>query len=255
MAALEASRRIRGEGTTAETVWREWLVALQPTTLAIDELLTAAQRLVVVSPHPDDEVLTCGGLLALHARRNGAILIVAVTDGEASHRGDATWPAVRLAAARRMERQRGLTRLGLAADAVTRLGLPDGAVAAHRAALERELQELLRPNDCVVSTWGLDGHPDHDAVGTATASICAEVGCQLLEAPVWMWHWSAPADPRVPWHRLRALPLSVDATERKAAALAEHATQLAARDRDAPVLGPAIRARAARRVECFFVRP
>jgi LmbE family N-acetylglucosaminyl deacetylase len=213
----------------------------------------AGEHLVVVSPHPDDEVLACGGLLALHAQRGGAAAIVAVTDGEASHQHDAAWPARRLASARRVERRRGLARLGLAAGSVTRLGLPDSAVASHCAALQRGLRQVLRPGDCVVSPWRLDGHPDHDATGDETARVCADLGCRLIEAPVWMWHWSAPADARVPWHRLGALALPADAMARKAAALAEHTTQLVARGDDPPVLGPAICARAAWGVEYFLV--
>ena len=253
MAAVERGRRILDDGTTDEAAWRDWLGTLQPPTLALDTFVSMGQRLVVVSPHPDDEVLACGGLLALHAQRGGAVAIVAVTDGEASHRRDPAWPARRLASARRVERRRGLARLGLTAGSVTRLGLPDTAVASHRGALQRGLRQVLRPTDCVVSPWRLDGHPDHDAAGTETALVCADLGCRLIEAPVWMWHWSAPADARVPWQRLRALALPPEAMTRKAAALAEHTTQLGARGDDAPVLGPAIRARAAWGAEYFLV--
>jgi LmbE family N-acetylglucosaminyl deacetylase len=253
MDAVASGRRIRGDGETTEAEWAGWLTAWRPPSVTLDELLPAGGRLVVVSPHPDDEVLACGGLVALHARRAGEVAIVAVTDGEASHRGDAAWPADRLARERRVEREAGLARLGVAADAVTRLALPDGEVCSQIAALTCALLQTLRPTDCVVGTWRLDGHPDHDAVGAATAAVCAELGCRLLEAPVWMWHWSAPGDARVPWQRLRALALPEEASTRKADALAEHRTQLAARVDAPPVLGPAILARAARDAEYFFV--
>lgn len=252
MAAVAGDRRIRGEGWTAEPEWNAWLAELNPPVLALDDLLAAGDRLVIVSPHPDDEVLACGGLVAMHAARGGQTAIVAVTDGEASHRGDPAWPAPRLGGARRVERQLGLARLGMAADSITRLELPDGRVAGHAATLAHGLRQALRPSDRVVTTWRLDGHPDHDAVGNATARVCADLGCRLLEAPVWMWHWSAPGDPRVPWHRLRALPLPPTARAQKAGALAEHRTQLADRAGEPPVLGPAILARAARATEYFF---
>lgn len=253
MAAVASARRIRGEGNAAEAEWQDWLAELQPPALAASELLTATQRLVVVSPHPDDEVLACGGLIALHAQRGGSTAIVAVTDGEASHCGDPAWPATKLSGERREERQRGLVRLGIPANSVARLALADSQVAAQRGVLKCGLQRVLRSTDCVVSTWHLDGHPDHDATGAETARVCAEVGCRLVEAPVWMWHWSTPADPRVPWHRLRALALPPWAMGRKAAALAEHVTQLGARAHGAPVLGPAILTRAARTAEYFFL--
>ena len=253
MAALKSARRILHDGTTDEAAWRDWLGLLQPPAVSLDALVNVGQRLVVVSPHPDDEILACGGLLALHAQRGGSSAIVAVTDGEASHRSDPTWSEARLASRRRVERRRGLARLGLTAGVVTRLGLPDSAIGNHRDALQQGLRQVLRPTDCVISPWRLDGHPDHDATGTETAIVCADLGCRLIEAPVWMWHWSAPADARVPWQRLGALALPVDAAVRKAAALAEHTTQLVARGDGPPVLGPAIRARAAWGAEYFFV--
>ena len=52
MDAVAIDRRIRGEGTTAETDWRDWLADLQPPGLSIDQLPANSQRVVVVSPHP-----------------------------------------------------------------------------------------------------------------------------------------------------------------------------------------------------------
>ena len=252
MVVVERERRILADGATSTAGWRDWLGKLQPGTLSIDDLVGVRQRLVVVSPHPDDEVLACGGLLALHAQRGGASAIIAVTDGEASHARDPAWQPARLASARRVERRSGLARLGLTPGVGTRLGLPDSAVASHSRALQQALRRLLRPSDCVVSPWRLDGHPDHDATGADTAQVCGELGCRLIEAPVWMWQWSAPADTRVPWQRLRALALPTEALARKAVALAQHETQLLPRTDDAPVLGPAIRARAAWGAEYFL---
>jgi len=253
MVAVARDKRIGHEGLTSEAEWSDWLVALAPTALALGDLLQAAQRLVVVAPHPDDEVLACGGLVALHAQQGGPVLTLAVSDGEASHQGDPAWSAPALAVARRLERARGLARLGLAAESVVRLALPDGALGRHRAALALGLRAVLRRTDCVVVTWRLDGHPDHEAVGATTARVCAEIGCRLIEAPVWMWHWSSPADPRVPWQRLHSLPLPATTRARRAAALAEHATQLLPRTHQPPVLGATICARAARDAEYFLV--
>ena len=106
MAAVESARQILHDGTTDEAAWRDWLGLLQPPAVSLDALVNVGQRLVVVSPHPDDEFLACGGLLALHARRGGASAIVAVTDGEASHRSDPARSEARLASARRVERRR-----------------------------------------------------------------------------------------------------------------------------------------------------
>lgn len=222
--------------------------------LALDQFVAAHKRLVVVAPHPDDEVLACGGLLAAHTARGGRATVVAVTDGEASHSGSQRWTAPALAAARRAESVEGLHALGLGGGEIVRLTIPDGAVSQYASPLRETLGLLLKSDDVVVSTWGLDGHPDHEAVGDATEVVCSDVGASCIQAPVWMWHWSKPGDTRIPWNRLRGFALESGAFERKCAALAMHATQLIPRSvSEGPVLGPLILERAKRRTEYFFV--
>ena len=252
MDAVAPERLIEGDGT-AETSWRHWLAAAAPPEKSLQQLLPFNARLVVVAPHPDDEVLACGGLMAGHATRGGDTLVIAVTDGEASHAGSTGHCASQLADRRRGESAEGMRRLGAVASNVLRLRLPDGHVDTHAEDLTRALTRVLLPSDVVVSTWRLDGHPDHEATGRAAANACESARCRLLEAPVWMWHWAAPGDSRVPWHRLVAMRLSPETVRRKQAALAAHATQLQWRGADQPpVLGVAILERAGRAGEYFF---
>lgn len=252
MVALSATRAIEGEGTE-EREWQRWLMASPCATHPVDHWLADRQRLVVVAPHPDDEVLACGGLIALHAARGGETLVIAVSDGEASHAGVPGWEAPRLADARRAESAEGLQRLGAGHAQVLRLCLPDGRVSAHLDDLPGLLAGVLQGSDVVVTTWRLDGHPDHESTGLATARACQVAGCRLMEAPVWMWHWAAPGDLRVPWHRLASVALDAPTVQRKQNALAAHTSQLQVRDaRRGAVLGEAIRARAAWSAEYFF---
>ena len=250
---MTMQRLIQGGGTP-EPVWQSWLGSARLRAQSLQEWLPDDARLVVVAPHPDDEVLACGALLSMHAARGGESLVVAVTDGEASHAGSPHWTGQRLAAARRAESAEGLSRLGLPDVAVVRLGLPDGQVCRQADRLAKGLKPLLRSNDVVVTTWRLDGHLDHEATGRSAAGACAAAGCRLVEAPVWMWRWAAPGDLRVPWYRLLGLPLTPQALGRKQAALAAHETQLVQRDaEEGPVLGTAILARSDRTTEYFFV--
>ena len=253
MAALSSPRLIQAGGTTEEE-WQHWLSGCRRATLSGASWLLDAPRLVVVAPHPDDEVLACGGLLAMRAAHAVEVLIVAVTDGEASH-GPGSGPvADALAAQRRAERSTGLHRLGLHDAPLVSCGIPDGRVDRHEPALTARLAGLLRGNDVVISSWRLDGHPDHDATGRSAASACEVVGCRLVEAPIWMWHWASPDDARVPWQRLAALPTPPRFWLRKQAALAAHESQLAARSvAVGPVLDAAICSRARRDCEYLFV--
>jgi len=249
-----AASRVIAQDGTPEAVWDAWPGLDAVELVPIEKWIHPMVRLVVVAPHPDDEILACGGLMAMHARRGGRSVVVAVTDGEASHGDMAPWRAGKLAETRRAERVDGLAGLGCEHSEVYRLGLADGKVASHRETLESELSKVMQWGDMVVTTWRFDGHPDHEACGAAAANVCARVRCRLFESPVWMWHWSRPADPRVPWQRLLGLPLAGEAISRKRRAVQSHASQLLPRGHDgAPVLGQTMLDRLARCTEYFFV--
>lgn len=246
-----AERRIGTTGTP-ESLWAEPLRRVP--VCRLDALVQASSRLVVVAPHPDDEVLACGGLVFEHVARGGDVCVIGVTDGEASHPDSEVWTRTALAEQRRRESDAGLRLLGVAEAQVVRLGFPDGSVARYAGPLRESLGQCVRPDDVVVCTWQLDGHPDHEAVGAAVQAACDDTGARCLQVPVWMWHWSHDGDDAVPWHLLRGLPLSPTALARKRAALSAHVTQLTPRGaRTEPVLDPLIVARASRPAEYFFV--
>lgn len=220
MAAV-APPRIHGQGA-AETAWRAspWLRALLERHAT--ELLRGRERVLLLSPHPDDETLACGGLLRAATRAGVGIHLLAVTDGEACYPGDARWTPARLREERPREVERALATLDVRAD-IERLGLPDGEVAAHARALGDALRERVRPGDLVLAPWEHDGHPDHDAVGRAAlATPCP--GARLLRYPVWAWHWLDATAPAAPFAAVR-VPLAAGTRARKRCAIACFASQ------------------------------
>jgi len=225
MDPLTVSRHISGNGTPAG-LWRADPKLAGVPTVDLDALVAPGTRLVVVAPHPDDEILPCGGLLHLLAARGDPVLIVAVTDGEGSHPGSQEWPQARLKRVREAETGAALTSLGLGHSATVRLGIADGGVSAGEVLLGARLQQILAPTDIVLTTWRYDGHPDHEASARACASACKASGARLLEAPVWGWHWSAPHDDAMPLERAVKLALTPVALEHKRAALACFHSQL-----------------------------
>ena len=251
-----ADKAIAGLGT-AEDAWLPWLAAQRLRSASAADLLNADRRLVMVAPHPDDEVLAIGGLLAQWSALRGDVLIVAVTDGEGSHAGSAQWPPLRLSAERPLESAEAWRRLGFGQATCERLGLPDGGVGAQRAVLADRMAALLRPTDLVFTTWRHDGHPDHEATGRACAMACAQVGSALVEVPVWAWHWAEPGDARLPWHRAVRLPLDAASAARKRHAVGAFTSQL--QSDPSTGAGPILRSttvqRAHRPFEIFFAEP
>jgi LmbE family N-acetylglucosaminyl deacetylase len=218
-------RLIAGQGTTTAQ-WRAWMGWPGLRAATVDELVPPGRRLVVVAPHPDDEVLGAGGLLAATARAGCEQLLVAVTDAKGSHPGSLRWPAEKLGAQRRRESAAALRVLGAEACTVLRLGLDDGGIAAASAELTSALAAVIRPADVVVSPWRFDGHPDHEAVGQAVAVTARASGACHLEAPIWAWHWAVPGDPRVPWQRAAILHLGPFLAWRKSGAVRCFTSQL-----------------------------
>jgi LmbE family N-acetylglucosaminyl deacetylase len=256
VAAFGPGRVISGQGTP-EPAWQAWPPLHSLPVLPLSTFGNSGGRIVIVAPHPDDEVLAFGGLLALLALQGWGgprALVIGVTDGDASHPGSVAWPAAALGRRRREESAEGLRRIGWPSPDRAFLGIPDGRVQAHTTIVTARLRDLLRPTDTVLSPWRFDGHPDHDATARATAAACRAVQCPHAEAPVWMWHWARPGDRRVPWSRLRRLLLSPQAQQAKACAIAAHATQLEAQDTGAPpVLAPWALDRLQRDAEYLFV--
>jgi LmbE family N-acetylglucosaminyl deacetylase len=165
------------------------------------------RRVVIIAPHPDDEVLGAGGLIQTALRERCLVEVVAVTDGEASHPAAATLTARRLASLRAEESDVALRRLGWRQPTVTRLRLPDGELAQRQDELFAALADTLLPDDLCVAPWSGDGHPDHDATAAAALRAARGVGARSLGYLVWGWHWADPEGSDIPWTRCRRLEL------------------------------------------------
>lgn len=235
---------------TDERTWRAWPEPDSWPVLPLNPM--AGRRIVLLAAHPDDEVLAAGGMLSMLASRGADVVFVWATDGEASHPRSTAPTARRLAVLRRAESAAALRLLGHERATRIHLGLPDGALAAASGSLVEACADLIGPDDVVITLWSGDGHPDHEACARAALQVSRNV----LELPLWVWHWAAPADPRVPWHRARRLDLTAAARRAKTAAVAGFRSQLQAigpdADRDGAVLTPRVLAHFTRDHEVVF---
>jgi LmbE family N-acetylglucosaminyl deacetylase len=228
---------------THERDWAAWLGGKAFTALKMADFASA----VIVAAHPDDEVLGVGGLISILAAAGARVRLIAVTDGEASHRGHAD-PAA-LALRRTAETAAALRALGAGTAEVVRLGLPDGGLAVGEDDLAGVLRRLTAGFGVCLAPWDRDMHPDHEAAGRAARRVFPRVLCY----PVWMWHWASPGDPRVPWDQAAVVPLPPSAVARKRAAIGCFASQLEDRGGGlGPVLSPGMTAHFTRAAEVLF---
>ena len=158
------------------------------------DAVRALGRTVVLAPHPDDESLGCGGLLATLAAYGAPAHVVVVTDGTRSHPNSAAYPAGRLRALREAEATAAVAALGLGAPTFLRhpdCGLPAEGTTAFDAAA-RALADVLDGAETVVVPWRRDPHCDH----VGTWALAAEACIRLDDPPRWIeyavWAWPNP---------------------------------------------------------------
>ncbi len=171
-------------------------------------------RILVFAPHPDDEILGCGGTLALLARLGCTIKVVIVTDGAgAGGLPEGAGPI------RQEESRQGLHVMGI--DDVVCLDEPDGAFAPSRH-FDETISSLLstfRPDMLLIPSI-LDYHRDHVAIGKALLRCWRHSG---LPATALLYEVWAP----LPANRIVDISAVL---ELKHQALAQHKTALAQMD-------------------------
>lgn len=151
-----------------------------------------ARSTVVVSPHPDDECLACGGTIAALTEAGVPVDVVHMTNGNRSH---ARFLDPSALAARRADEARAASRtLGVASERVHLLGFDDASLARHVADAADRLALILdgaRPEQVFVPYRG-ELPADHRAAREAALLALARTGQRprVFEYPVWFWnHW------------------------------------------------------------------
>jgi LmbE family N-acetylglucosaminyl deacetylase len=200
---------------------------------------------VLISPHPDDEILGAGGFLAAQARRSVPVTVIAVTDGEAAY------PDVEnLAGLRRREQEKALARIGIEANGIQRMGLPDGDVHTREADLASRIAGFLDRTTLLLAPWPHDPHPDHEACGRAATAAARTTGALHVSYFFWTWHHCRPDT--IASLRLSRFDLDEDLQQAKSLALAEYGSQLH-RDSGQPILPEPLLAPARRSFETFVI--
>ncbi|TCK28111.1 LmbE family N-acetylglucosaminyl deacetylase [Ancylobacter aquaticus] len=187
--------------------------------------------LLVIAPHPDDESLGCGGLIATCRAAGLPVSILIVSDGAGSHPGSTLFPPMVLAALRQQEAILAAAALGVGPSHVHFAGLPDRSVPISGYEAERacdRIAALAATADVVAVTWRHDPHGDHKACfALARAAVRRVPGATLWEYPI--WGLTLPPHMPLPGERPRGVRVRVsDHLPAKRRAIAAHASQTTA---------------------------
>ncbi len=151
---------------------------------------------VVFAPHPDDEVLGCGGTIALKVLAGAPVQVVIMTDGRTSHANFID--ADTLARMRREEALDASRALGLQPADYHFLEFADSRLRENAEPARERVAQILHqfaPQQVFVPHRH-DRVADHVATFEIVEAAVRAYGkpVTLLEYPVWLWNtwpWSA----------------------------------------------------------------
>ncbi len=168
-------------------------------------------RTLILAPHPDDESLGCGGLIAELCRQGRTPLVVVLTDGTGSHPGSSTMNAAALQRLREQEATDAVRALGLTdTDALVFMRLRDTAAPHAGPAFEEAVTRLAAlAADCetICAPWAHDPHCDHVAAHLMACAVAARTGIRHRAYPV--WGWTLPRDTSLPPGQARGWRLDI----------------------------------------------
>lgn len=147
------------------------------------------KRTILLTPHPDDETLGAGGLIADLRKKNIDVLIIAVTDGENSYPQNQNMRRIR-----QQEQEQALQILGVSKEHIIRLKLTDSSIHCAEEELERIVLPLIHEKDHILAPWLGDYHSDHEAVGRVALKLAQQKKVALSFYFFWTWHYSSIND-------------------------------------------------------------
>lgn len=164
------------------------------------------QQSAIIAPHPDDEVLGCGGLITRLAEKGNAPHVIIMTGGENSHHGCCTLSKEDIVQARHRLTIQAAELLGVPTTHIHCLHYPDGEITLANTEKTVKLRTLLQELGCdavFIPHWG-EGWSDH----TRTAQIIKKMNLdnvELYEYCVWMWYYNIW---RLDWPNARQLRMT-----------------------------------------------
>ncbi len=154
--------------------------------------LVIPDRVLIVAPHPDDEVLGCSGLIQRLLRGGKQVDVVILSGGGKSHAGCCKIDEATLIESRRNLSRKAAKVLGLPLENLHFLDYPDGSIAFDCSETDqlKKLIDTLQPEAIFIPHKG-EGWSDHLEAGRIVRKLVGETsGVPLYEYCVWFWYYN-----------------------------------------------------------------
>lgn len=170
---------------------------------------------LIIAPHPDDESLGCGGVIALLRNLNIKVHVCFISDGSMSHPNSKKFPADILMLQREKEAKDALNILGINSNEnCTFFRLRDAKVPTVNddgfkdAVIKMSLLiDNLKPETIFVP-WQKDPHKDHRASWNIVDSALKKINYKprVLQYFIWLWELGKdndlPNQNKINWYKI-----------------------------------------------------
>lgn len=177
------------------------------------------ESVLVVSAHPDDDVIGCGASIAAHASAGDEVVLTYLTSGDAGNR---EYEPEILGPMREREAALAAETLGVDASALHFLRYRDKTLDQPDVARDAVARLIPLIRSCaptlVYMPHTADGHPDHESAGRIVTVSLAEAGPAARVRGFEIWEPLATAD--------EVVPISPTLLALKKAAMRRHETQM-----------------------------
>ena len=150
-----------------------------------------SKRVLIIAPHPDDEVMGCGGLIHRLCKRGIPPHVIILTGGGQSHAACCHLPEAAIKEERRAMASQITQKLGLPADHLHLLDFPDGSISPCHEEMEplRDLVAEIQPETVFIPHHG-EGWPDHLVCRELVETMPELESSTIYEYCVWLWYYN-----------------------------------------------------------------
>ncbi|AWS00733.1 PIG-L family deacetylase [Metallosphaera hakonensis JCM 8857 = DSM 7519] len=142
-------------------------------------------KVLVIAPHPDDETLCCGGILARHVERGDDVRVLIVTDGRYGAPTPELYGTDQLVRTRIEESRKATSKLGIPWENLVFMNFEDSRIKVLKAEVEVKIKEVLNrlKPDLIYSPLPYDNHGDHSELGRIMVKLAPHSRFYLIWIP------------------------------------------------------------------------
>lgn len=148
-------------------------------------------NVLILSPHPDDEVFGCGNLIKTLCQKGERckVTLVILSKGEAISRLSSLTTEEVISERKRLTIQAN-TVLGLQVENIKWLDFPDGDIVNTSRGEIQKLVEIINEvtPDTIFYPHPFEGSPDHNAASAIISKLISDAGAAKYYYCVWIWH-------------------------------------------------------------------